>query len=125
MALQFFPARVAKHLEMLHGNSWRKKIFEAASQNDDSKHQRDPDVKENIPDKNQVKSDLTKVYGGIAESQKASLQPDNSPNAGKRGPVNSAPQENKEEFGASTKEKFLKLKENGNSFVKQVCVGID
>ena len=110
---------------MLHGNSWRKKIFEAASQDDVSKHQRDQDVKENIPDKNQVKSDLTKVYGGIVESQKASLQPVNGPNAGKKGAANGAPQENKEESGASIKDKFLKLKECGNSFVKQVCVGID
>ena len=109
---------------MLHGNSWRKKIFEAASQDDDSKYQRDPDVKENIPDKNQVKSNLAKVYGGIVESQKASPQLDNSPNADKKGRVNGAPQENKKESGASIKDKFLKLKQSGNSFVKQVCIGI-
>ena len=93
---------------MLHGNSWRKKIFEM-SQNDDSKHQRDPDVKENTQDINQVKYSTTvnKVHAGLVESQKVSLLPDYSPDAGNKGPVNGVPQENNEQSGASIKDLML------------------
>ena len=93
---------------MLHGNSWRKKIFEV-SQNDDSKHQRDPDVKENTQDFNQVKysTTVTEIHAGLVESQKVSLLPDNSPDAGNKEPVNGVPQENNEQSGASIKDLML------------------
>ena len=101
---------------MLHGKSWRKKIFEV-SQNDDSKHQGNVDAKN--------KANPTKLYGSVDESQKSSPHPDNSPNAGKKGPVDGVPRENKEETEESVKEKFSKLKEKGNSFVKKVCLALD
>ena len=111
---------------MLHGNSWRKKIFEM-SQNDDSKHQRDPDVKENTKDINHVKysTTVTEVHSGLVESQKVSPLPDNSPDAGNKGSVNGVPQENNEQSGTSIKDKFLMLKGCESSLGKKVCVAID
>ena len=100
---------------MLHGKSWRKKIFEV-SQNDDGKQQGNVDAKS--------KANPTKIHGNIDASQKASPHADNSPNAGKKGLVNGVPQENREKSEESVKEKFSKLKEKGNSFVKKVCLAI-
>ncbi|XP_028414819.1 sperm-associated antigen 1-like [Dendronephthya gigantea] len=106
-------SRVIKHLEMLHGKSWRKEIFEMSG-DDDSKQQIFPDVGKSVKNSNQVQQSKKEDEDSKMPEEVSPL-PDNSPNAGKAGVLGAS----KEESGANVMATFLKLKETGNALVKK------
>ncbi len=104
---------------MLHGKTWRKKIFEMSG-DDEGKHQTFPDVKKT--DESPVQLNMNKGDEKTKSVQKDSPQPKNSLNAGEKAPKVVVTEERKEEPGANLKTKFLKLKESGNLLVKKVSL---
>ena len=107
---------------MLHGKSWRKKIFEMDG-DDQGKQQIFPNVDKSSKPGNQVEVSNSSQEKKNIFPEKTNLQPENSQSAGKK-ETEDGVVKTKVENGADVKARFLKLKESGNSLVKKVCAAI-
>ena len=110
-----------KHLEMLHGKSWRKEIFEMKN-SDESTPQAFLDA-----DKNKKTTAGTPLSGSkVSEKTSSPAQVDPQKEASpkavptKRAPGSEIKVNHKEEFERKKQEQYLKLKDSGNMLVKQV-----